>query len=196
MRAIIALALLAVASPVYADSYVGLVGGLDLPLSDEQYTDTVDTSPVVGVRVGAAPNNIGGYLSFEWMPANLKTSNVGGIEFSAHRFRLIVGPELFHDVSNTLMVTGRAGVGLDIARSHAEGNFGPIAVDETETDTGIGFEFAGGIWAHVAGLYVGGELALPIGIHSEDNNQQGSYDYDYTAIDLQLLFSVRFVSRN
>ncbi len=69
-------------------------------------------------------------------------------------------------------------------------------VDDSETDLGFGLEFAGGVWARVGGLQVGGELSLPIGIHSEDNNPQGSVDYDYTAIDLQLLFGVRFVSRS
>jgi hypothetical protein len=196
MRAILALALLAVATPASADSYVGLAGGLDLPLSDDQYTDAVDTSPTLGIRVGSAPHNLGGYLSFDWMPANLKNDGGGGIDITAHRFRLMVGPEMFHDVSNTLTVTGRAGIGLDIARSHAEGTFLGVTVDESETDTGLGFEFAGGVWAHLGGLYVGGEVALPVGIHSEDNNEAGSYDYDYTAVDLQLLFSVRFVSRS
>ena len=195
MRAIFALAVLVTPAIAHADSYVGLAGGLDLPLSDDQYTDAVDTSPVLGLRVGAAPNNLGGYLSFEWMPANLKNDGGGGIDISAHRFRLIVGPEIFHDVSNTLVVTGRAGIGLDIARSHAEGTILGVQFDESETDTGLGFEFAGGIWAHLGGLYVGGEVALPVGIHSEDNNEAGPYDYDYTAVDLQLLFGVRFVSR-
>lgn len=195
MRAILALAVLVTPAIAHADSYVGLVGGLDLPLSDDQYTDTVEPSPVIGLRVGAAPNNLGGYLSFEWMPANLETDQFGGLDIDAHRFRLIVGPEMTHDVSNTLSVTGRAGIGLDIAHSNVSGSILGFDVDESETDVGLGFEFAGGLWAHVGGLWVGGEVSLPVGIHSEENNEQGSYDYDYTAVDLQLLFSVRFVSR-
>jgi hypothetical protein len=194
MRTIVALAVLAVATPVHADSYVGLAGGLAMPLTDDQYTDTVDTSPVLGLRVGAYPQAIGGYLSFEWMPINLK-QDFGGLDVSAHRFRLIVGPELYHPVSNTLSVTGRAGIGLDIARSSVSGTILGVNFDDSETDMGLGFEFAGGIWFHVGGVEVGGELSLPVGIHDDDTSEQ-DYDYDYTAVDLQLLFGVRFVSRN
>ena len=164
-----------------------------LPLSDEQYTDTVDTSPVVGLRVGAHPQALGGYLSFEWMPVNLK-ADFGGLDVSAHRFRLIVGPELHHPVSNTLVVTGRAGIGLDIARSSVSGNVFGIEFDDSETDMGLGFEFGAGLWFQLGGLQVGGEVSLPIGIHDDDTTEM-DYDYDYTAVDLQLLFGVRFVSR-
>ena len=193
MRTIVVLALLAVATPVHADSYVGLAGGLAMPLTDDQYTDTVDTSPVIGVRVGAYPQALGGYLSFEWMPINLK-QDFGGLDVSAHRFRLIVGPELHHPVSNTLSVTGRAGIGLDIARSSVSGTILGVDFDDSETDMGLGFEFAGGVWFHVGGIHVGGEVSLPVGIHDDDTSEQ-DYDYDYTAVDLQLLFGVRFVSR-
>jgi hypothetical protein len=194
MRAIFALALLCVL-PVTAraDSYVGLVGGVAIPMSDDTYTDAVDNSPVIGVRVGANPKSIGGYLSFETMFADVKSDGTFGLDVSAQRFRLIVGPELNHPVSNLLAVTGRAGIGLDIGRNHVEGNVGPIAVDESETDLGFGLEFAGGLWARVGGLQVGGELSLPIGIHDDDSNEN-NFDYDYTAIDLQILFGVRFVS--
>ena len=195
MRAIVYVVVLcAAATPALADSYVGLAAGLALPMSDEQYTDTVDSSPVIGLRVGAVPNKIGGYLSFEWMPANLETDEVFGLDVTAHRFRLMVGPELHHPVSNTLSVTGRAGIGLDIAHSNVSGTILGTTVDDSETDVGLGFEFGGGLWAHVGGVHVGGEIALPVGIHDDDPDEM-DYNYDYTAVDLQLLFSVRFVSR-
>lgn len=194
MRAIVALALLCAPAAAHADSYVGLVAGLDLPLSDDQYTDTVDTSPVLGLRVRAYPKAIGGYLSFEWMPADVKSDGAFGLDVSAHRFRLIVGPELYHPVSNVLSVTGRAGVGLDIAHSNVSGTILGTTVDSSETDLGIGFEFAGGLWLHVGGLEVGGEISLPVGIHDDDPNEN-DYDYDYTAVDLQIMAGVRFVSR-
>jgi hypothetical protein len=194
MRAIIALAVLCVVpASARADSYVGLVGGLAIPVSDDQYTDTVDTSPVLGARVGAYPHELGGFFSFEWMIADVKNDGALGLDFDAHRFRLIVGPELHHAVSNTLAVTARGGLGLDIARATASGNIGPIAVDESETDLGLGFEFAGGLWAHLGGLEVGGEVSLPISMHDDDANEN-DYDFDYTSVDLQLLFGVRFVS--
>ena len=66
MRAIVYVAVLCAAvAPASADSYVGLAGGLALPVSDDQYTDTVETSPVLGLRVGATPKSIGGFFSFD-----------------------------------------------------------------------------------------------------------------------------------
>ena len=189
MRAIIALALLAVATPAFADSYVGLAAGMAFPMSDDEYTDQVDTSPVLGARVGSNPGSLGGYLSFEWMPADAKADGVFGADVTAHRFRILVGPEFTHPVSNTLSVTGRAGIGLDIAHSRIElGGF-----DSSETDLGLGLEFGGGVWFRLGGIAVGGEVSLPIGIHNDDTSEM-DYDYDYTAIDLQLLAGIRFVS--
>jgi hypothetical protein len=194
MRAIIALALLAVATPAHADSYVGLSGGLAVPLSDDQYTDAVDASPVLGARLGAYPKALGGFFSFDWMIADVENDGALGLDFDAHRFRLLVGPELHHPVSNTLGVTARAGIGLDIVRSTASGNLGPIAIDESETDLGLGFEFAGGVWFGFGGVQVGGEVSLPISMHDDDPNEN-DYDFDYTSVDLQLMVGVRFMSR-
>ena len=194
MRAIIALALLVTPAVAHADSYVGLAAGLVLPQSDDAYTDAVDTSPMLGVRVGAYPEEFGGYLSFEWMIVDAKADGSLGLDVSAHRFRLIAGPEIHHELSNTLAVTGRGGIGLDIARSHVEGTFLGVNVDSSETDTGLGFEFAGGLWAHLGGLEIGGEISLPVGIHDDDSTEN-DFDYDYTAVDIQLMFGIRFVTR-
>jgi hypothetical protein len=196
MRVIIALAFVVVpiaARPAHADSYIGLSGGLALPLSDEQYTDTVDTSPVLGVRAGSYPKDFGGYLSFEWMPADVKSDGAFGLDVSAHRFRVIVGPEMRHAVSNTLMVTARAGIGLDIAHDSVSGTIFGATVEDSETDLGLGFEFAGGLWFGVGGIQIGGEVSLPVGIHDDDPDEN-DYNYDYTAVDLQLLAGVRFIS--
>jgi len=164
-------------------------------MSDKQYTDTVDTSPVIGARVGAYPNSIGGYLSLEWMPADVKNDGALGLDISAHRFRLLAGPELHHEVSNTLAVTGRAGIGLDIAHDSVSGSVLGVPVDSSETDLGLGFEFGAGLWFHIGGVEVGGEVSLPIAIH-DDNANENDYDYNYTSVDLQLLFGVRFVTRS
>lgn len=196
MRVIIALAFVVVpiaARTAHADSYVGLAGGLALPLADDDYTDTVDTSPVLGARAGSYGKDFGGYLSFEWMPADVKSDGTFGLDVSAHRFRVIVGPEMRHAVSNTLSVTARAGIGLDIAHDSVSGTILGADIDSSETDLGLGFEFAGGLWFGVGGVQVGGEISLPVGIHDDDASEN-DYNYDYTAVDLQLLAGVRFTS--
>lgn len=197
MRAIVVFALLAIALPTsaaHADSFVDVYGGISIPISDDQWTDAVETSPVIGVRGGAFPKEIGGYLGIEWMPANTNNEgwNVPGssADVSAHRFRIQAGPILHRNVG-ALSVTGRAGIGIDIAHVNVSGQVLGVSFDESETDVGLGFEFAGGLWFKLGGLEVGGEVSLPIGMHDDDNE---NIDFDHTSVDLQLLFGVRFLS--
>jgi hypothetical protein len=194
MRAIVALVLVTIAAPAHAESFVDIYGGISIPIADDDWTDAVESSPVIGARAGAFPKEIGGYLQVEWMPTNTDAQgwNVPGSSgnISAHRFRVMVGP-LLHRNIGALSVTGRAGIGIDIAYARASGNIGPVSFDESETDVGLGFEFAGGLWFKLGNLEVGGELALPVGLHDDDNN---AIDFNYTSVDIQLLFGVRFLS--
>lgn len=196
MRTVVVLAAIAVATPARADSFVDLFGGISIPVADDDYTDVVESSPVIGLRVGAVPNQIGGYLSADWMPTNTDAQgwSLPGTsgDISAHRFRLIVGPLFRHAVSNTLAITARGGIGVDIAYASVSGNVLGATFEESETDVGLGFEFAGGVWFSLGSLAIGGEVALPFGVHSDDS---GDIDIDYTSTDLQFLFGVRFVSR-
>jgi hypothetical protein len=114
-------------------------------------------------------------------------------EISAHRFRLMIGPLFRHAIGNTLAVTARAGIGADIAYASVSGTVLGAEFEQSETDVGLGFEFAGGLWFGLGSLEVGGEVALPIGVHDDDNDQD--VDFIYTSVDLQMLFGVRFSSR-
>ena len=194
MRAIVAFAVLAATTPAYADSFVDIVGGISTPISDDDWENAVESSPVLGVRVGALPKEVGGYLSVEWMPTNTDAQgwSIPGsqADISAHRFRIMVGPLLHHNVG-ALSVTGRAGIGADIAYASASGNVIGVEFEESETDVGLGFEFAGGLWFKLGNLELGGEVSLPVGLHDDDNQ---NIDFNYTSVDLQLLFGVRFVS--
>ena len=199
MRVILASAFVATVlatAPARADSFVEVAGGVSLPLSDDNWTDAVESSPLLALRVGAFPNEIGGYVSADWMPTNTDaeggTFPGGSTDISAHRFRLMVGPLFHHAISNTLAVTGRACVGADIAYASASGTVLGASYDESETDVGLGFEFGGGVWARLGGIELGGEVAIPIGLHDDDNDV---IDFDYTSVDLQLLFGARFISR-
>lgn len=205
MRAIVASSLavtaavtIAAPTPARADSFVDLFGGISIPVEDEDWTDAVESSPVLGLRVGSVPNQIGGYLSADWMPTNTDAQgwNLPGTtgDISAHRFRLMVGPLFQHTVSNTLAVTGRAGIGADIAYASVSGTVFGAEFEESETDVGLGFEFAGGLWFKLGSLAIGGEVALPIAVH-DDDNEQNRPDFIYTSVDLQILFGVRFSSR-
>ncbi len=196
MRVILCLAVLSIAAPARADSFVELAGGVSLPMGDDNWTDAVESSPILAVRAGAVPNKIGGFFSAEWMPTNTNASGwqIGnsGADLSAHRFRLIVGPMYRHELSNTLAVDGRFGIGADIAHASVEGNVGPISFDESETDVGLALDFAAGVWFRIGNVEVGGTVAIPFGFHDDVNDN--NINFDWTSYDLQLLGAVRFMS--
>lgn len=198
MRTYLCLAFLAVATPAHADSFVELAGGISIPLGDDVWTDSVETSPTLAVRAGSVPNNIGGFLSVNWMPANTDAQgwSIPGVttgDISAHRFRLIAGPMYRHQLSNTLAVTGRAGIGADIAHTSVEGTL-PIVgrFEESETDVGFALDFAGGIWFRVGSVEIGGEVSIPFGFHDDVNDS--NVNFDYTSYDFEIFGAVRLMS--
>ena len=197
MRTLLAsVALLLVPQAARADSFVDIFGGVSIPLGDEQWTDTVETSPKLGLRVGAFPQNVGGYLQADWMPVNTDAEGTfpgGQVDVSAHRFRLLVGGVFRHPISNTLAFQGRGGIGADIAYASYEGSFLGAQFEDSESDVGLGFEFGAGFWVRVGSMEVGGEVAFPFAIHGDDEDM--GIDYDYTSYDLDLMFGVRFLSR-
>ncbi len=191
MRSLPLLLVLA-ATPAYADSFVGATGGLMIPLGDSHnnpadgWKDLVDSSPKLGLRVGAmGDSGLGGMISADWTPIST-TAQFG--DASAHRFRILAHFVIDKPIASHLLFSGRGGVGVDIA--HASYTLG--AINLSDTDTGLGFEFGGGIWFQLGSAEVGGELALPIGLHSH-KAAIGSNDItlDYTSYDLDLLFGVR-----
>ena len=191
MRALPLLLLLA-ATPAAADSFVGATGGLMIPLGDSHsqtkdgWTDLVSSSPKLGLRVGAmGDSGLGGMITADWTP--LSTNEQFG-NASAHRFRILAQFVIDKAIQSHLVFSARGGVGVDIA--HASYTLG--AIDLSDTDTGLGFEFGGGLWFKLGSAEVGGELALPIGIHSHKAAVGSSgITLDYTSYDVDLLFGVR-----
>ncbi|HEY5922752.1 MAG TPA: hypothetical protein VIV11_13825 [Kofleriaceae bacterium] len=190
MRAFVYVALVCAAvTPARADSFVEVAGGLTTPLGDNDWEQNVESSPKVALRVGAFPNEIGGYISADWTPYDTDADGSFGVDVSAHRFRLMGGVIFHHMVSNTLVVTGRGAIGADIA--HTSGDV--FGVEFSDTDTGLGLELGVGLWFKAGKVEIGGELAIPISTHDEPGGM-GEVPYEYTSYDLDLLFGVRFVS--
>lgn len=200
MRAIVASAVLAVSTPAFADSFVDLSGGVTIPVGDDEWTELVESGPKLAVRVGAFPKELGGYIQADWTPVNTDAQSswslpgIGSAELSAHRFRVTGGVLFHHSVSNTLVVTGRGGIGADIAHANVSGEVFGNEFDESQTDVGLGFEFAGGLFFKLGNMEIGGEVAMPFAIHDDDNNEP-DIDFNYTSYDLDLMFIVRFLSR-
>ena len=192
------LAALAVApSHVQADTFLDLEGGLTIPVGDGNWTDNADSSPKLGLRIGAFPHEIGAFIAADWTPINTDAQGWSGPlssgDISAHRFRTMGGVMFHHNVSNTIAVTGHGMVGADIA--HASITISGIAGSTTQSDTnvGLGLAFGGGVWFRAGSLEVGGEVQVPVAFHSDDNKND-LIPYDYTSVDLELLGGVRFLS--
>jgi Outer membrane protein beta-barrel domain len=197
MRVFLCVALLAIATPARADSFVDIFGGLSLPTADDDWTDTAESSPKLGLRLGSVPHEIGGFLQADWVPTNTDAQSAtfpgGSTDISAHRFRIGAGALLHHPISNTLVVTGRGGIGIDIAHVSASYNILGATGEVSDTDVGLGLEFGAGLFFHAGNLEIGGELGIPIGFHDHDGGTD-RIQMKWTSVDIDLLFCVRFLS--
>lgn len=197
MRIIALVAVLAVASPAFADSFADIVGGISLPLADDTWTKTVDTSPKVGVRAGAvSKEGLGGLLAVDFSPESIPNSSgaIGGISgsFSMFRFRILAELVAQHRFSLVTLEL-RAGGGIDLAHDSATGTIGTFSKTTSGTDVGYALEFGGDVWFDLSdSLQLGGQVSLPIGHH---DGSDGGYNFSWTSYDLDVLAGIRFRSR-
>jgi hypothetical protein len=194
MRALVVALLVAAPLSARADNIVELAGGFMTPISDDQWSDYSESGPKLAARAGVVGPKVGGLLSLDWSPINTDETGFGNVDVSAHRFR-IQAMGVFHHNAGKLIASFRGGLGIDIASVSVNGDFFGIQIDESDTDVGLALEVAGGIWFPVGSVEVGGELALPMSFHSERTQQEdGIAIAEYTSVDLDLLFAVRFRS--
>ena len=198
MRSIVLLAaalVVVMAGPAKADNFLDLEGGLTTPLGNDDWKNTVESSPKLAVHVGAIPKSIGGMLAVDWTPYNTDTTSStfpgGSTDISAHRFRVLGNLVFASPVKAKVMVTGRVGVGIDY--QHYSSSLTVLGSTRTSSDSdlGIAFEMAGGVWFKLGGVAVGGELAIPISHHDKNTN---TFDFVYDTYDLDLLFGVRLLA--
>ncbi len=200
MRSLIAVAILAIAVPARADNFFDADLGLAAPLSDKNWTNTVDTSPKFGLRAGALNGDLGALVSADWTPENLNngggTFPGGSVDIAAHRFRILIQAIAGHHITPKIQLVARAGGGIDIAYASYSASFLGSSSSHSDTNVGIGFEFGGGVWADVTDtMQLGGELALPIGYHNHKSSGNGDIAFDYTSLDLDIVFGLRIWSR-
>lgn len=198
MRAI-TLAILLVPSAAAADSFFELSGGASIPVGDDDWDNTGEPSPKLRLRAGGSGDNkIGGFVAADWTPQQTDAQSSSGpfasTDISAHRFRFLIGPQLDAKLSGPLTFTGRVAIGADIAR--VSGDFTVVGVrsEFSDTDIGFAFEVGGGLWARFGNLQVGGELALPIGLHDDVADEQGEITFEWTSYDVDIMFGVRFLN--
>jgi hypothetical protein len=175
-----------------AEAYVELGGGLVLPVSDNDWTDSVDPSLGLAARIGGG-GEVGGMFSFEWDPLS---SNLDYVHFS--RFRFLGHVVVHHRLNAKTELVGRFGAGIDLIHSSVDATILGFRVTGSDSDVGLAFEAAGGAWFSVGSgsTQVGVELALPIGYHNNNGNPNNPNDpndrkVDYTSVDIQILGGVR-----
>jgi hypothetical protein len=180
MRALALVVLVLAATQAHANGFAELVGGLSIPVADNDWTNYVDSSPKLGVRVGAV-QQFGAMLSADWTPIN---TNEGwavpgaSADVTASRFRILVNGLAHAKIAPKLIASARFGLGIDITHVSVTTNILGAQRETTDTDSGIALEPAVGLWVALGSLHIGGELALPISFHSDDSSDD---------IDMKLL---------
>jgi hypothetical protein len=196
---VLALPVLASPGRAHADNFFEISGGIAIPMANDNWTNTVETSPKLSVKAGAVPGKIGGALSFDWTPETTDeegfSTGVGSADISAHRFRILANVLFQLPVQRKLHFEGRAGIGVDIAHASVSGDVLGVNFDTSDTDAGLALEVGAGMWFDLSSVQVGAQVALPIGMHDHQADSNDELTFDYTSYDFDLLFGVRFVSR-
>lgn len=174
-----------------ADSFVAVGGGIIFPLGDEDWNDFVESSPTLYVRGGGGKNVRPGARvllegSFELTFLSTELDGNAALEADLSRYRALLGVRFEQLVSAGVLISARAGLGIDHLRGEFSSPLFP-GQSESESDTGFALEFALGPWFDIGSFAAGFELALPIGLHESDENS-----LDFRTTDLALLAGLRF----
>jgi len=201
MRTLIVAVVLAVPSVVHAESFFEGLFGISIPVGDSDWTNRAESSPKLEARAGAmGDNGIGGMLQADWTPVNLDQKGFNGFgtnfDVSGQRYRILADLAFHKRVAPKLIANGRIGAGIDIAHTSVTITSPLGNGSSSDTDTNFAFELGGGLYYDVGSVQIGGELALPIGHHSKQGNPTaGSFTFNYTSYDIDILFGERFTSR-
>lgn len=186
--------LMASAGAARAESFVEIAGGLMTPISDDQWKDYVEPGPKLGARVGSVGDKVGGMLMLDWTPINADDAGFGdAVDISSHRIRVQVAATSHQKLGANATASFRIGAGIDIAYVSVETSIFGFMSESSDTDVGLALEPAAGLWFSVGSMQVGGELALPISFHDDGPDNDVDLE-DYTSLDLDILFGVRFLS--
>ncbi len=184
----IALAALLISTSAHADSFVEFDGALAIPMSNNTWTNAVDTSLSLGGRIGGG-GQVGGLFMFDWSPMS---SNVALTDLN--RFRIQGGVYIENHIAPKVLLRGRFTAGVDILHSHTELVVLGQTFSGSDTDAGLALEPAVGAWYELSTVKLGVELALPISYHNKKGNAQNPANdarFDYTSIDLNVSGGVR-----
>jgi hypothetical protein len=194
LRLTLAAALIALPSIAAAGGFAEAVVGGAVPLGDSEWTDTVDASVKLGVRAGSLGERGAGLeLTLDFTPVSfVGQTTFGNLDTTAQRFRALLGGRLQRHLGGPGRFFARVGAGVDVGHVATQGNVLGFDVDESQTDVGLALELGAGAGVDLGSVFVAGQVAFPLAFHFDDNDPDDTHDYDfeYTAVDLDLLFSV------
>ncbi len=189
MRAVVVVIIVAATGlAAHADGFAELGAGATVPVGDNVWTNTVTPSPVVAVRGGTSAGELAAMLSGEWTPFHTRAAGL-----SYDRYRLTLGAGVHHHVKRCVVISGRVGLGVDIAHANYSIALSQnIIAGSHGTDIGFAAEAAVGIWQELGGhSQIGLELAVPISSHGNEVPSK-QISFDYTSVDIELLGTLRF----
>jgi hypothetical protein len=201
MRTTAFVAVLVLACPLVAraDGFGTIVGGVALPMGDDTWTDTVNSSPTFGLRAGGLGGQLGGMLTVDFTPVDLTASGgsfgFGSATASAWRTRVLAQLVFAHRLARAITISGHAGAGVDIAHASYDLTLLGQHSSHGNTDVGYALEIGAGLWFDLSPtVQLGADVALPIG-HHQTKATSPDITFDYTSYDLDLLAGLRFSSR-
>lgn len=175
-----------------ADGYFEGIAGLAIPVADDDYDDVADESLKLGVRAGGGGGPTKLELSADFSPVNLEYEGNDLLDTSAQRYRVLIGARHMVPAGKARLFV-RLGAGVDIVHAAAFGEVLGVDYEYTETDPGIAAEAGFGVAIPLGGkLYLGGHFALPMAFHFDEDDPDDDTDVsvDYTAFDVDLLFTI------
>jgi hypothetical protein len=201
MRCLLVMLLLLPSAPrARADGYAfaHFLAGGTLPLGNSDWTGSVDPSPKLEARVGGMSGSFGGMVSGDWTFEQLRSKNAilpTATKIAIGRLRVLGHIVFERRLSAKLLFDASAGAGVDLQYVDYTVAVAPNPMHRSETYQGYAFELAAAAWFDVGpNVQVGGLLALPISQHSTELREGATAGFNYTSVDLDVLFGVRVTS--
>jgi hypothetical protein len=188
--ALAAAAILGTAGSAAAEGYIEGVVGAVVPLEEDDYADAVDEGLKLGLRAGSGLGPGAFELAADYTAFG--GFEVLGSTYDFTRYRVLAGGRhrIGLDGAGKVALLLRVGVGVDVMSLHVTNDL--FDFEQTETDAGIAAEVGTGFLVSLGKVYVGGQLALPMAFHFDEDDPDDPEDNDveYNAIDIDVLFTV------
>lgn len=177
-----------------ADAFLAVTGGAMFPIGDDDWNNTVDAGPVLGLRGGGGrrvdPRSaVMVEASFEYAPLSDNFSS-SLVSIDLTRYRALLGVRFERVMNSGPLVSLRGGVGISHLIIEAASPLLPNL--NTRTDTGLALEVGAGVWFPAGPAHIGVELALPIGIHNDDPEDNNDIPSDFRTTEVSVLGGLRF----